>query len=367
MMNGQALVPRFPFRPAVVTAAIVAVTLSAPAQDRPVKEGSPVDNLPPHITRITHFGQRADWSHDGTRILFVERTFGDVFEVDVATKVIRPVTHHYFHEGYTRALYLANGDILLSGARTFDAENPWPSRGETAELWVLDKSLSKPPEPLDEFCSEGPAVSRKNMKIAWTVHHEHYPERLPEGVYQIWLGDIVFEDGKPSLVNKKMVLDNRNLPFDCELETQNLVPPDENALTFSAYGWQGGEVMGLDLETGKVTNYSRGIMSYEEPEGIFPDGKYTTVERVPDAPDAFEGLPGLDIWRLKLESSRRSRPQWTRITFFSDYPTYRGTNPAISDDGRFMAFQAARATDAAGVGYGIFVYDFSKAPIAESR
>ena len=33
---------------------------------------------------------------------------------------IRQVTHRYYHEGYTRALYLANDDILLSGARKFD-------------------------------------------------------------------------------------------------------------------------------------------------------------------------------------------------------------------------------------------------------
>jgi hypothetical protein len=89
--------------------------------------GSPLDELPPHIKRVTHFGQRADWSHDGKRILFIERTFGDIYEVELKTKIIRPMTHHYFHEGYTRALYLANGDILLSGAQQFDAKDPWPS------------------------------------------------------------------------------------------------------------------------------------------------------------------------------------------------------------------------------------------------
>ena len=95
---------------------------------------SPLNELPNHITRLTHFGQRADFSHDGKRILFIERTFGDVYEVDIETKIIRPVTHHYFHEGYTRALYLSNGDILLSGARTFDSADPWPSRsGDNAE------------------------------------------------------------------------------------------------------------------------------------------------------------------------------------------------------------------------------------------
>ncbi|MHC4795923.1 MAG: hypothetical protein ACYTF1_04695, partial [Planctomycetota bacterium] len=122
---------------------------------------SPPDNLPPYITRLTHFGQRADWSHDSKRILFIEKTFGDVYEIELAGKTIRPMTHHYFHEGYTRALYLSNGDILLAGARQFNAKKPWPSRHDKAELWVLKKDLSGPPVPLGEKCSEGPAVSRR--------------------------------------------------------------------------------------------------------------------------------------------------------------------------------------------------------------
>ncbi|MBP8604966.1 MAG: hypothetical protein KBI46_03870 [Phycisphaerae bacterium] len=59
------------------------------------KTGSPLDNLPPYMRQITHFGERADWSGDGKKILFLERTFGDVFEVEPATGIIRPVTHHF--------------------------------------------------------------------------------------------------------------------------------------------------------------------------------------------------------------------------------------------------------------------------------
>jgi len=44
---------------------------------------SPLDELPPYIKRITHFGQRADWSHDGKRILFLSKTFGDAYEVEL--------------------------------------------------------------------------------------------------------------------------------------------------------------------------------------------------------------------------------------------------------------------------------------------
>ena len=303
---------------------------------------SPLDELPPHIKRVTHFGQRADWSHDGKRILFIEKTFGDVYEVELETNIIRPMTHRYFHEGYTRALYLANGDILLSGARQFDAKDPWPSRSEkNAELWVLKKDLSGPPTPLGEKCSEGPAVSRKRMHIAWTQGGAFYS------------GDIVYENGKPRLANKKKILDKRDLPFETGLETQNFRPPDEKELIFSAYGYQGTEVAGLNIETGKAVNYSKAPNQYDEPEGIFPDGKHTLVEC---DKHKTKGTQYIDIYKLALDGSGKT----TRLTFFADYRGYKASNPVVSDDGRYMAFQAAKRGDPAGVGRGILIFDLRK-------
>jgi hypothetical protein len=319
------------------------------------KQGkNPADELPPYITRLTHFGERADWSHDGKRILFLAKTFGDAHEVEAATRIIRPVTSHYYHEGYVRALYLANGDILLSGAKEFNADNPGPSRGENAELWVLDKSLTRPPVRLGMKCSEGPAVSRAKMRIAWTLDHGDYPDRMPPGVSQIWAGEIEYENGKPKLANQKLILDSRALPFKCNLECQNWRPPDEKELTFSAYGYQGTDVMGVHLETGKIVNYSEAPDQYDEPEGIFPDGLSTLVEC--DRQNR-KGSQYVDIWKLSLDGSHRIE----RLTHFSDYAGYKASNPVVSDDGRFMAFQMARVGDPAGVGRGIFVYDLSEA------
>jgi len=308
---------------------------------------SPLDELPGHIKQVTHFGQRADFSHDGKRILFLEKTFGDVYEVELETKTILPMTHRYYHEGYTRALYLANGDILLSGARKFDADDPQASRSEkNAELWVLKKDLSGPPVPLGEKCSEGPAVSRRNMRIAWTQGGAFY------------MADIVYKNGKPGLANRKKILDKRDLPFETGLETQNFRPPDERELIFSAYGYQGTEVMGLDIETGKVVNYSQAPNQYDEPEGIFPDGKHTLVEC---DKHSGKGIHYNDIYKLALNGSGQTE----RMTFFADYPGYKSTNPVVSDDGRYMAFQFAKRGDMAGVGRGILVFDFESYEKAE--
>lgn len=312
------------------------------AQSRSKEGRSPLDELPAHIRQVTYFGERADWSHDGKRILFVEKTFGDVYEIELKTNIIRPMTHHYYHEGYTRALYLANGDILLSGARRFDVNDPLASRSEkNAELWVLKKDLSSAPVPLGEKCSEGPAVSRKHMRIAWTQGEAFY------------MADVVYKDGKPELAGKKKILDRKDLPFETGLETQNFRPPDEKELIFSAYGYQGTEVMGLNIETGKVVNYSQAPNQYDEPEGIFPDGRYTLVEC---DKHNHKGTDYIDIYKLTLDGSGSS----TRLTFFSDYPGYKASNPVVSDDGKYMAFQFARKGDMAGVGRGILVFDLAQ-------
>jgi hypothetical protein len=314
---------------------------------------SPADDLPRHIRRLTWFGERADWSHDGKRILFIEKTYGDVYEAEVASGIIRPVTHHYHHAGYTRALYLANGDILLSGPATFDPKNPNPSRVQ-CYLYVLDKSLSKPPTPLGTKCSEGPAVSRRRLHLAWTHVGAQYPNEMEPGASRMLEADLVYEDGRPKLANQKLIIDSKDLPFPCTMETQNFRPPEERELTFSAYGHQGTDVCGIDLVTRKVINYSNAPGQYDEPEGIFPDGQFTLVEC--DRQNR-KGSSFVDLWKLKLDGTRALE----RLIFFSDYPGYKASNGVISDDGRFLAFQMARSKDPAGVGYGIFICDFETA------
>ena len=334
---------------------------AAPPPETAVGEGEAwtADSFPSYIRRLTHFGQRADFSHDGKRILFIEKTYGDVYEIDLETEIIRAVTHHYKHAGYTRALYLSNGDILLSGSRTFDPEKHREARGKTAELWVLSKELDGPPVALGERCSEGPAVSRRNLKIAWAVDHDNYPDRIPEGVSRMWVADIDYSSGDPKLANMRLVLDDRDLDFEVDLEAQNFVPPDERWLTFSAYGYQETETMGLDLETGKVVNYSQAPERYDEPEGIYPDGRHTLVEC---DKHNDEGSGHVDLWKLALDGSG----DYERITYFSDQMQFKASNPVVSDEGRFIAFQVPKVGLAAGVGEGLYILDLEAAGLASA-
>jgi len=329
-----------------------AAAVSAVAAEQ--KSGDdPAEHLPAHITQMTWFGERADWSHDGKKILFLSKTFGDAMEIEIATRRIRNVTAHYPHHGYARALYLANGDILLSGPEQFDPKRIGEARVQ-CWLYVLDKNGAGPAIGLGTKCSEGPAVSRKRMHIAWTHVAAEYPDEMPAGSSRMQEADIVIEQGRPRLANQKLIIDSRDLPFKCTLETQNFRPPDERELTFSAYGYQGTDVAGVDLITKKVTNYSNSPGQYDEPEGIFPDGQYTLVEC---DKQNLKGSGYVDLWKLKLDGSGA----YQRLTYFSDYAGYKASNPVVSDDGKFIAFQMAKSREAAGIGHGIFVYDIQKA------
>ncbi len=332
--------------------AVLVVMLSASAAE-PKHGESPADHLPPCITQLTGFGERPDWSHDGKKILFMSKTFGDAMEIDLTTKAIRNLTAHYPHYGYTRALYLADGDILLTGSESFDPQKTDYARRHCF-LYVLDKNLTKPAVPLGELCSEGPAVSRKRMHIAWTRWSES-SDAMPPTNSQMFEADIIYENGTPKLANRKLIIDNRAVPFQCTLETQNFRPPDEKELTFSAYNPPGTEsdACGVDLATKKVTNYTHSPDVYDEVEGIYPDGQYTLVEC--DRHN-HQGPGHIDIWKLKLDGSG----QYQRLTFFSNYPGYKASNPVVSDDGQFIAFQLGMSKNAAGVGHGIFIYNIEK-------
>src|SRR2546422_5291126 len=184
------------------------------------------------------------------------------------------------------------------------------------------------------------------MPIVRTLGAAEYPNDLPAGASRMQEADIIYENGPPKLAGQRVILDSGDLPFKCTMETQNFVPPDEKKLTFSAYGYQGTDVGVVDLATKKVANLTNSPGEYDEPEGIFPDGKFTLVEC--DKQNK-KGSSYVDIWKLRMDGTGYAE----RLTFFSDYAGFKSSNPVVSDDGRFMAFQMAKSKDPAGVGYGI--------------
>src|SRR5258708_694760 len=101
-MNSDPNKPMIPSKTLFPTS-LLAFTLASGAIAAEAPGDDPSDHLPPHITQVSWFGERADWSLDGKKILFLSKTFGDAMELDLATKHVRNLTAHFSHHGYTRA------------------------------------------------------------------------------------------------------------------------------------------------------------------------------------------------------------------------------------------------------------------------
>lgn len=330
-------------RTLIVIAAAGGLASSAGARQAP-RTGGPEENLPPNITRLTGFGERASWSPDGRHIAFMSKSFGDAFVVDVKTRLVRLLTH-YPHPGYLRVQYLPNGDFLLIGARTFTDIRT--TRARDQEMWVLRAGAPNAPVPLAHRISEGVAISRKAMMIAWSNTHGQYPDVLAEGESVIYTADIVEEAGTPRLANKKERL--RAKAPDCTLEAQDF-RNDDTELVYTCYRSPFADVFGVDLDTGRVVTYRKIAGEYNEVEGIFPDGTHALVESSREQVQHNSNY--IDIWKLKLEPDSQD---FVRLTRWGDHPGYKASNPVVSPDGGTVAFQSARSRDAAGVGYGIFL------------
>ncbi len=335
-------------------AAIILLLVWMIQLDAQRKPGNPLDNLPPNIEILTHFGERADISPDNKRIAFMAKSFGDAMVIDLETRTIRCLTCNVPGAAFLRVMHLVTGDYLLIGPDHF--EDIRTSRSRDNELWFLSRERGSKPIKLGQMMSEGAAISKNSLKIAFSQLPAQTPDLEP-GTSRLIMADIDLSGDRPLLINKKVIYESSDQ--GCNIEAQDFYDKDTK-LIFTCYEPdRQASVMGIDLLTGQVTNFSKAPGTYNEPEGIFPDGKYTCVEadRQCGWLGGDAGMGNIDIWKLKLDGTGKD---FVRLTSFNDYEGGKASNPVVSTDGRFMAFQSAKSTDPAGVGYGILIYWFDK-------
>ncbi len=328
--------------------ALLLVPALALAQRAP---GNPLEHLPKNIEVLTRFGERADISPDNQRVAFMTKSFGDAMVVDLKTRVIQCLTCNVPAAAFLRVMHLVTGDYILIGPDHF--ENVHISRTRDNELWFLSKERGAKPVKLGQRMNEGAAISKKTFKIAFSQTAAQSPDLAPEAS-RLVVADFDIS-GVPKLVNQQTVYESKDR--NCTLEAQDFYDNDSK-MTFTCYEPEGhSSVMGIDLKTGQVTNFSKAPGTYNEVEGIFPDGLYAAVEadRQCEQLGGTRGAGNIDIWKLRLDGTGKD---FTRLTSFNDYEGGKASNPVLSTDGRFMAFQSARTTDPAGVGYGILIYWF---------
>lgn len=328
---------------------VLALLFALPAERR---QGNPLDHLPPNLEILTHFGERADISPDDLAVAFMAKSFGDAMLIDLKTREIRCLTCNVPGAAFLRVMHLVTGDYILIGPDHF--ENIPVSRTRDNELWFLGKERGSRPVKLGQKMNEGAAISKKSLKISYAETSEQNPELARESS-RLVVAEVDLSHGAPKLINKNVVYESKDR--NCTLEAQDFYDHDDK-MTFTCYEPRGqASVMGIDLRTGAVTNFSKAPGSYNEVEGIFPDGLYAAVEadRQCEQLGGTRGSGNIDIWKLKLDGTGK---EFTRLTYFNDYEGGKASNPVISRDGRFMAFQVAKTDDPAGVGYGILLFHF---------
>ncbi len=318
------------------------------------KPGSPLDHLPRNIEILTYFGERADFSPDNQRIAFMAKSFGDAMIIDLKTRQISCLTCNVPGAAFLRVMHLPTGDFILIGPDHF--EDIHTSRLRDNELWFLSQKRGSKPVKLGQKMNEGAAVSKTNMRIAFSQVPAQSPD-LRDGASRIVVAELDISGEIPKLVNQRTAYESKDR--NCVLEAQDFYDNDSK-LSFVCYEPKDlASVWSIDLKTKQVINFSQAPGTYNETEGIFPDGLYTCVEadRQCDWLGGTRGSKNIDIWKLKLDGTGKN---FVRLTNFNDYEGGKASNPVISTDGKMMAFQSAKTTDPAGVGYGLLLYKFDK-------
>lgn len=305
---------------------------------------------------LSAFGERANYSPDGRRIVFIGKSYGDAYEVDLATRRIRNLTKDFPHQGMMRIQFLPDGNYLVTAPVRYIGPN---SRARL-QMWVLDKDLRKGLQPLGEKPFEGIAVSKARNLIAWTALDPEPTFKPGESWMKIYakgtktrryIAEIQYRNGVPTITGKKEIMAEQ--PPECTAtEPQDFRDHDREllftCLDVTASGGPLVSVMGYRFDTGKYVTYRRKLGEYNEVEGVSPDGGWAAVEC------GAQSHPGLiDICRLEL---RPDGPISRLIIGTAPGGTSLVSNPVVSPDGEWIAFEKAdSAVGEPGEGMGVYM------------
>lgn len=311
-------------------------------------------------TVLSEFGGRAAYSPDGKRIAFVDRSYGNAYEIDIGSRKVRNLTSNIPHNGIIRIQYLPNGDYLITAPRIHNG----PNTRAHLEMWVLDRSLTRGLQPLNEQVFEGIAVSKRSNLIAWTVIE---PELKPNESWAMgfarptkrYTAQIAYHNGTAVLTDKHEIM--TTLPKECSfIEPQDFRDGDKE-LVYTCMGpMTTGQlsisVMGTKLPNGENITYYRHAGEYDEVEGIAPGGDWATVEC---GKQDKTGLPPLDICQLEL---RPDGPIRTLVIGSEPGSTRSISNPVVSPNGQWIAFQRSDSSNPdIGAGNGLYLLRLSPA------
>jgi Tol biopolymer transport system component len=328
------------------------------------KEGSPLDQLPSNMEILTSFGERADISPDNKRVAFMEKSYGDAYVIDLATRQIRCITCGNPTASYLRVMHLSNGDYILIGSGAINPTNIADGRELNNKLWYLSQKPGSKPVDLHQKVFEGMAISKKSMKISFSESFLQYPE-MGKDNYKLFSAELSLQPEGVTIINKKMLTESHHPP--CKIEPQDFYDNDKK-LIYTCYGTspEGRETANVEmynLETGATLSMTNDTF-HKEPEGIFPDNKHILVESDIESAKSgeFNSVTSrhIDLYKLKLDGTGKD---FVRMTNFNDYKGYNASNPVVATNGKFFVFQVSYVGDIGafiGAGHGLIMYRLNK-------
>ena len=281
----------------------------------------------------TDVGVRPDWSPDGQHFSSSTRAARQRLAIrrrDGQTRKLSPATSR---TAASRApYYLHNGDLLLCGPTS----GPLPTRiaprraASPGAVGAARAVPQRPPQPLGMPCWEGIGASRTSMRIAWNRSDIDYTDsdlvdRVVNGISEIWTGEIRYLGGRATLVERRACAgpNRRGSPI-AVLEVQDFRPRGERELIFTAYAYQGGEVIGPRPRDRRACATTRTAASTRRPRASSPDGGWVLVERDLES----TAIPGRSTSGGSRSTARKT---WERLTYFNRYRGgYYASNPAFT-------------------------------------
>lgn len=324
--------------------------------------------LPPDVELLSPFGERAAFSPDGRSVAFIGKSYGDAFEIDLKSRKVRNLTSRFGHAGFLRISYLATGDYLLQGPE----HNIGPNSRLVLQTYYLRSDLRSAPQPLGQSGYEGIALGPRGL-MAWQQipdgeglrPGETWITAMSRAGLQHYVATLTIKQGRATLSNKQRILEQ--LPDGCVYtEVQDFRDNGNEIVFYCAGRGSGGAaqlgVYGYNFTSRRFIPYVPLGMRYVEVEGVAPDGRWAAVECGPEtAPAAAQGGSAeprrLDICRLELREGG-TIAELVRASEIGDRA--RVSNPVISPDGKWMAFQSAEPGQPAGEGSGIYLKRLSR-------
>lgn len=348
----------------IVAPLVLALSLASLPLASAARAPAPVDYLTAsfEIRRVLDWGDRPNWSPDGTRIVFTESDTaqGYAHVLDLADGDVDCLTCKFGPGGLvTRIYHLPDASYLIeAGANLL-----------LTELYWMPADASAPPQPLGVPASGEVAISRRTtpgggLRLAWSSAFSNS---------EIMTGELRHDGSTARVVEQRPV--PRPLQADDGLlrygEPYDFTSDDRKLLYWGFAAPADGEMYEVDLETGEV-DYLYRDPSHNETHLLQGD-RFGLEEsnRASDPDGPARGVSGLfagtaggpagmggpfDLFVVSLDDPSKVR----RLTHISDLGGQ--ANQSIpAPDGRRIAFVVAAPSEGPLAGQsGVYVGEFTK-------